>query len=257
MFKKDELRDAMFSILSTEAQLHPQPKLVRPSVASLVLKMTEKYKSDSAYVFSIKESEHLDFIYWLLSFVDASKDSLGKKINNFLQYLSIVKLRTLEFQSLEEQEASLKKQEIDMMIFRICQKAFSEDPEKSLLTFAKIFDSMFSPLYFVDFVRSSFERTTASEVKILALNCLLVLVGKYSYEYDNFYTILYQMVQEELIHLKSSSLQPHSATSEKKSEAYTSLFDNKHTPKFLRVLEIAFRSNRLSKSLTTSFIKVS
>ncbi len=246
----------MFAIISIEAKLFPQPKAVRPNVTAHVLKLVEKYKADSAYVICIKESESLDFMYWLLAFVDANKESLGKKTVNFVQYLSIVSLKTLQFLSLEENEANIKKREMDMMVFRICQKAFIEDKEKSLLTFSKVFDHMFSPLYFVDFVRASFERTTSPEIKILALNCLLVLVGKYSYEYDNFYLILYEMVQQELMGIKQAALQGNQVDGEGKTIGYSSMLDNKYTSKFLRILEIAFRSNRLSKSLTTSFIKV-
>jgi hypothetical protein len=246
----------MFEIIVNESRLHRSPKSIRESLSLLLSKMIQKLKSDSCYILCIKETESLDFIFWIIAFADGNKEQLGKSIISFLQYLSIFSLRDLEFQSIDENEASVKKQDLDLMIFRICQAAFREDPEKSLLLFTKIFDNMFSPLYFIEFIRSSFESPSTHEVRILTLNCLVVLVGKYSYEYDNFYVILYKMVQEELTRLKERSEDSHSAGTKTEAKVSSSLFDNKHTPKFLRILEIALKSNRLSKSLTNSFIKV-
>jgi hypothetical protein len=250
---QDSLRESLFGILEAESLIWGDAKNSRKIVIDLVCRLVEKYRPDNSSIIAFKEMEYLDFLHWLIGFIDWQKDQFGKKLINVLTYVSSLPLKSLEFKTLETDEANAKKREIDMFVFRLCQSAFVQEPEKSLLLFVKIFDNMFSPLYFVDFIKSSFEQTSSTSIKILSLNCLLVLVGKYSFEYEGFYGILYSLVQEELQILKGTTNEESSRNLNKLSE---SLFSNKYTSKFLRILEVSFRSNRLSKSLTTSFIKL-
>jgi len=51
----------------------------------------------------------------------------------------------------------------------------------------KILSQMYFPQCFADYILNVFEWTQSYEEKIIALDCMIVLVSKQSFEIDHFY----------------------------------------------------------------------
>jgi hypothetical protein len=132
-----------------------------------------------------------------------------------------------------------------------------------LFKLPKVLGKMQNPFYFADYILKNLESKSSSlEKKILCLNLLIILIGKYSFEFNDYYTKLFLLIQTE--YLKEMGNSPN-ITQESFSEKAIvnstsppgSLFSNKYSSKFMKILEISFRSTELSFTVLASFVKVS
>ena len=127
-------------------------------------------------------------------------------------------------------------------IFLIITGVFQHDPIKSLELVPGVLKQMTQPLYFLDFLKTNLETSTDPNIQILSLDCLLILVAKHSYEFDQYYTFLYDLLASEL--RQSPQSQP------------VTVFNCDATNKLIKIVEISLRSNKLNKSYMVSFIKL-
>lgn len=75
-------------------------------------------------------------------------------------------------------------------------------------------------------------------MKIIALDCLVALVAKKSYEIEDFYKVIYSLLIECVLKKRLD------------------LFQSSFSTRFIVILQMALESKQLSRHLTASYIKV-
>lgn len=130
-----------------------------------------------------------------------------------------------------------------------------------LLRLPKVLGQMKHPFYFSEYVLKCLKKQNSSiEEQILSLNCLLVLMGRFSFECEDYYARLYEVLRQALIppewKRKSAKESQKNTIAPLFSKTKGSLFQNKYTSKFLKILEVSLRSNHLSTKIVCSFVKI-
>lgn len=134
---------------------------------------------------------------------------------------------------------------------------------KYLLHLPKVLGKMRSPYYFADFILKALDDPQCPlEKKILCLNLLIILIGKYSFQFENYYQKLFLLLKTEyLSEMEGGAHDQQKLHSAKPILSLASgkrgLFSNKFSAKFMKILEVSFRSTELSFSVLASFVKVS
>lgn len=131
--------------------------------------------------------------------------------------------------------------------------------ESLMVKLPKIIPKLKNPFRFSNYILKGLNNSDNSvEMKILCLNSLIILMGKYSFEFKNYYFKLYEVLQSE--YLKSvgvSNTQSLDSSQFMKSDpSQKGLFNNKYSSKFMKILEISFRSPQLALNVLISFVKV-
>ena len=137
-------------------------------------------------------------------------------------------------------------------------KADQQIEEMLLLKLPKVLTILNNPFRFADFLLKNIDDSeTSIEKKILCLNCLVILIGKFSFEFKDFYKKLYKVIQLEYLNEVSEANQGKEKGKFLVSQIIgKGLFNNKYSAKFMKILEISFRSSGLALNVLASFVKV-
>lgn len=127
----------------------------------------------------------------------------------------------------------------EALIFRALSAAGvsrTEEPEaaeEALKALYSVISTAPRALVFADLLTSVVEQATALGVKLQALKCLARLVGSSAFEFGKFFAQLYSLVSADV-----------------------RIFEGKEAQGFLKLLEAALSSDRLSQALAGNFAKV-
>lgn len=168
-----------------------------------------------------------------------------------------------ESESVSEKEFICRqfKLEFRALFEELIVRASNAVPEDKTLDFwlrlPKVLGKMANPFYFADSVIALLNSPRASlEHKILSLNCLIILIGKFSFEFEDYYAKLFRILRDEYLH--SMNEQPGAGLESLLTfdRGRSELFSNRFSSKFMKVLEVSFRSAELSFNVLASFVKV-
>lgn len=221
-------------------------KLIKNLKLELIDFSLQFYKKENFYI--LDEAEENDFEIMLVILEHLEKLLEDCKIENFyflFNYFLKMNVDNDNLGDFGKNEIFVKKFDaVILSLFTLIENSGDEIIKKeSLKNLSEIMKKMYFPVYFADFLLKKFENTKSNSEKILTLNCLIVLISRQSFEFEDYYKKIYILLQNEYRNLL-----------EKKN--YKSLFKNEFSGKFIKILEVSLKSSKLSKNVTASFIKI-
>lgn len=237
---KTELGNLLFRILTTHLRiLGNLPTWFSNFLSEICCAETS---IEFPFLLCTQELVSPDFLFLILNNGNQNDPEFQKTILNYL-YLNSISNKNFAF--LENSVSNSQK--LELAIHKVFTNAIKSMPQQSLLLLPTILTHVSFPIYYIDFVRKVFESSEQIAFRILALESLLVLIGQFNYEYQDFYPMLFKLLQNEL------SIADFSALPESSSPSF---LKNKYTPKFIGLLDIALKPNSLSKTVIASFLKI-
>lgn len=201
--------------------------------------------SEFSFILSPNEKESNDLALHVFTNFSANSLQFHQFVANY-GFLNQISNREFKFSDHIETD----KQKLNAIVFKSVMRLYDQFPEQILLLLPRIISNSYFPLYFVDFTIQVFEKNENTALKILALESLMILIGQFGYEYENFYQKLYSIISQEF------DLLDFNRTRNENSHK-TSYLKNKYTVKFLGLIDTALKPNSLSKTIILSFLKVS
>ena len=211
-----------------------------------VLSILKLYREEDFYILDEKEEK----AFWLLSYIakclytnlHCLKNNKKPLLGYFIKISPKYNLNDVPSQDLVRAFRSTW----DLSIVKLVEAVTSTktDLAEILQDLEILLPKVHNVTYFGDFLLRTFDQASQPDIQILALYNLVTLLRKSSLEVDKYYSILYRMLVSEYQLLKLDENKENS------------LFHNKHVSKFLFVIEASLRSEKLSKNLVASFIKV-
>ena len=206
------------------------------------------YTKENFYI--LDEEEENDFEMMLIILEHLEKLLEEDKIDNyFFLYNYFLKINVDndnlgDYENINEIFVQ-KYDGVILSLYTLIENSGNEiEKKESLKNLADIMKKMYFPVYFADFLLKKFENTENISEKILTLNCLIVLISRQSFEFEDYYKKIYVLLQNEYKNLLE------------KKKNYKSLFKNEYSGKFIKILEVSLKSSKLSKNVTASFIKI-